>query len=106
MTVVRTSLLALLAVTFVSVSTAQDKTRSLDRREKRQEKRIEQGVKSGELTDREAKRLEMREQKLKADEARAKSDGIVTPKERARLQHEANKTSRRIYKQKHDAQKK
>ena len=85
---------------------AQDKTPNLDKREKRQEKRIEQGVKSGELNKREAARLEAREKKLRADEAKAKADGKVTAKERAKLQHEANKTSRHIYKQKHDKQKK
>ena len=30
--------------------------------------------------------------------------GVVTGRERARLQHEANQQSRRIYRQKHDAQ--
>jgi hypothetical protein len=29
---------------------------------------------------------------------------VVTARERARLQHEANQQSRRIYRQKHDAQ--
>jgi hypothetical protein len=37
-------------------------------------------------------------------EARAKSDGVVTNRERAWMQHEANQQSRRIYRQKHDAQ--
>ncbi len=41
---------------------------------------------------------------LRRAEARAKSDGVVTGRERARLQHEANQQSRRIYRQKHDAQ--
>jgi len=35
---------------------------------------------------------------------RAKSDGVVTPGERAHMQHEENQQSRRIYRQKHDAQ--
>jgi hypothetical protein len=46
-----------------------------------------------------------RENKLAADEAAAKADGKVTRKERARLNHEAHRDSRAIYKQKHDRQK-
>lgn len=87
------------------VSLSQDKTPRVDRREARQQKRIEQGVKSGELTPREAGRLEAREAKIQADEAKAKADGKVTKAERAKLQREQNRTSRRIYRQKHDAQK-
>ena len=79
-------------------------TPRLDRREARQEKRIEQGVKSGQLTEKEAARLEKREERLKAHEAKAKADGVVTAKERARLQAEANHNSRAIAREKHDRQ--
>ena len=106
MNALRLIAIATLAVALTIGSFAQDKTPNIDKRERRQSKRIEQGVKSGELNQREAARLEAREAKLHADEAKAKADGKVTPKERAKLQHEANKTSRHIYRQKHDAQKK
>ena len=36
--------------------------------------------------------------------AKLRADGVVTARERARLQHEANVESQRIYRQKHDAQ--
>ena len=39
-------------------------------------------------------------------QGKAKSDGVVTPAERAKLQREENRTSRDIYRQKHDEQKK
>ena len=39
-------------------------------------------------------------------EDKAKADGKVTPKERARLAKSQNKQARKIAKQKHDAQKK
>ena len=55
-----------------------------------------QGVRSGELTPAERRRLEARERKLRKDEAKAKADGSVTPAERARLQREANRDSRAI----------
>ncbi len=79
-------------------------TPNLDKREANQQRRIDQGVKSGQLTPQEAARLEKRQERLKAHEAKAKSDGVVTPQERARLQSEANRNSRVIAHEKHDRQ--
>ena len=79
-------------------------TPGLDGREHHQAQRIRQGVSSGELTRPETRRLARGEARLHRNEARAKSDGVVTARERANLQHEANVESRRIYRQKHDAQ--
>jgi hypothetical protein len=79
-------------------------TPGLDRREHNQAQRIRQGVQSGELTRPETRRLVRGEARLHRNEARAKSDGVVTARERARLQHEANVESKRISRQKHDAQ--
>lgn len=76
----------------------------LDNREDRQQQRIANGIESGALTAPEAARLERGEARLNRNEAQAKQDGTVTPRERARLQHEANHMSKRIYRQKHDAQ--
>lgn len=83
---------------------ATPSTPNLDRREANQQRRIDQGVNSGQLTPRETARLERRLAKLNADEAKAKSDGVVTPKERAQLQAEANRDSRAIAREKHDRQ--
>jgi uncharacterized membrane protein YebE (DUF533 family) len=100
-----TKLVALvLAAAFAGAALGQDQTPVLDKREARQQKRISQGVASGQLNARETSRLEARETKLNADEAAAKADGKVTRKERAKLQREANRDSRHIDKQKHDAQ--
>ena len=79
-------------------------TPRLDQREANQAGRIHNGVASGELTRPEARRLTAGQVHLRRVEARAKSDGVVTGRERAHLQHEANQQSRRIYRQKHDAQ--
>jgi len=83
---------------------AQTVTPGINNRERRQQKRIRKGVRSGELTKKEAARLEAQQAKTKAAEAVAKSDGKVTAKERVRLQKRENRTSRRIYRQKHDNQ--
>lgn len=88
-----------------SSSLAQEKTPRVDKREKIQKERIKDGVKSGELTRRETRRLAAEQKKIRNDEARAKADGIVTPRERARLNKELNRASRDIHRQKHDNQK-
>ncbi|MCG3193204.1 MAG: hypothetical protein DIJKHBIC_02454 [Thermoanaerobaculia bacterium] len=89
-----------------SVCAQNTNTPNLDKRDQKQETRIQQGEKSGELTDKEAAKLEAGQAKVDAREAAAKADGNVTKKERAELQHARDKQSAKIYKQKHDAQKK
>ncbi len=93
-----TSLLALITLPALAG------TPNLDRREAHQQQRIAHGIESGQLNAREAARLERGEARLNRHEARAKADGMVTRRERAALQHEANNMSKRIYRQKHDAQ--
>lgn len=73
-----------------------------DRRQKNQKHRIKTGVKSGEITKREAKSIHKSEKEARQYEKKAKSDGKVTWKERARLQHKENKSSRKIYRTKHN----
>jgi hypothetical protein len=87
------------------IAFAQTATPKVTKRQARQQARIYQGVKSGELTPREFNRLEKQEGKIAADKAKAKQDGVVTAQERARLHREQNAVSRHIYRQKHDAQK-
>ena len=43
-------------------------------------------------------------QEARAAEDKAKADGVVTPKERAKLARKQDKQSRKIYKEKHDKQ--
>jgi hypothetical protein len=77
---------------------------NIQQRMQNQERRIQQGVNSGALTPKEAGKLEAREAKIKQDEARMKSDGQLTAKERKKLNKELDNASDRIYKQKHDRQ--
>ena len=100
-----TSALALFVVSMGSAAFAQTKTPVVTERQVNQQKRIKQGVKSDELTKREATRLEAQQAKIQAEKKAAKADGQVTPRERAKIQHDQNKASRRIAVQKHDAQK-
>jgi len=98
------SALILALIGIGSAASAQTATPRVTKRQANQQARIGQGVKSGELTPKETQHLEAREAKIQHDKKVAKSDGTVTPAERAKLNHEENRTSRAIYRQKHDAQ--
>ena len=79
--------------------------RGINARQHREQARIRQGIRSGELTRREAARLEAEQARIRVDEAYARrSGGEFTARERARIQRELNRASRDIYRQKHDAQ--
>jgi hypothetical protein len=84
------------------VSIAQ--TRGINRRERCDRERIQQGVRSGELTRREAERLRAEQLRIRAYEARARSDGSLSRRERYRLDEMLDRASRDIYRQKHDNQ--
>ena len=80
-------------------------TRGINSREYREQQRINQGIRSGELTRREARRLEAGLARIRIDERYARSSGGgISPRERARLERELNRESRGIYRQKHDGQ--
>jgi len=99
------SMIAVCAVACLSFSAgAQTNTPNIDQRQQNQQQRINQGIQSGSLTTHEANRLERGETHIQTMEATAKSDGQVTPKERARLENAENKESTRIHRQKHDRQ--
>ena len=85
-----------------SVGVFGQQTNRADKRQKNQKHRVKQGVKSGEITKREAKSIKYSAKSANRYEKKAKSDGKVTWKERARLQHKQNKTSRKIYRTKHN----
>jgi hypothetical protein len=76
----------------------------LAQRPHRKSIRIDQGVASGALTGKEAARLDKGQNRVDNAENKAKADGKVTKKERAHLNKMQNKQSRRIHRQKHDAQ--
>jgi uncharacterized membrane protein YebE (DUF533 family) len=76
-----------------------------DRRQVNQQERIVRGAKSGELTGREAVRMERQHRAIQRDIREARSDdGHLDARERARIQREQNQLSRRIQRQKHDGQ--
>lgn len=77
---------------------------SIDRHQYNQQKRIEQGVRSGQLTRHEAQKLEAEQARIAAMERRAKSDGHVDPWERRQIGKAQAHASRDIYREKHDGE--
>ena len=79
-------------------------THRIDHREVNQEARIHAGVASGQLTRREAFRLEREQASIRHAEARAKADGVVTLRERHELERMQRQASANIRAQMRDAQ--
>lgn len=99
-----TALAALMLGAITLPALAGDNTPRIDKRQSNQERRVDQGIASGKLNQREAARLDRGQDRVDNLENRAKSDGTVTRRERARIHHAQNVESRRIHRQKHDAQ--
>ena len=78
--------------------------RGINARQHREQQRIFRGIRNGELTWNEARRLEGGLSRIRRVERRARADGYLSPRERARLQHGLNRESRRIHRQTHDGQ--
>ncbi len=100
-----TTLRTLTAITGLAIAfgvSAQTNTPKIDQREANQQTRIQNGVATGTLSNREATRMASGQAKVAGMEAAAKADGKVTRAERKAIKQQQNKQSRRIHRQKHD----
>ena len=79
-------------------------TPRIDQRQQNQERRIEQGEKSGALNQKEAARLEKGQARVQKMENKATADGKVTKKEARRIEKAQDRQSKKIYREKHDKQ--
>jgi hypothetical protein len=93
-------LVAALAIT--SIANAQDRTPVINARQHNQERRINNGVRSGELTRNETRHVRNDERRIKAQKRIARADGNVSHNERRAIRHDENRTSRAIYRDKHN----
>ncbi|MBI3528882.1 MAG: hypothetical protein HY067_13050 [Betaproteobacteria bacterium] len=94
---------ALAACTIAAAAHAQN-TADVVQRDVNQQNRIEQGLKSGELTTKEAGKLEREESHIDKMESNALRDGKMTNAEKRRIERAENQASKDIYREKHDAQ--
>jgi hypothetical protein len=80
-------------------------TSDIDRRQENQQKRIQHGVRTGEITRSEYQRLQAEQARIAELERRAKADGYLSASERAYLRSAQNEANRHIYQEKHDGEK-
>jgi uncharacterized membrane protein YebE (DUF533 family) len=83
-------------------ASAQANTPGVDRRQTNQQRRIDRGIASGQLTEEEAARMKQQQEDIKNMESAAKADGVVTKEERAKIQAAQNRASKNIFREKHD----
>ena len=78
----------------------------VNQRQRNQQKRIGEGVENGSLTPAETARLEKQEAAIhhEVKTERKANGGTLTAQERRQVNRQQNRESRRIYRQKHDAQ--
>lgn len=73
-------------------------------RVRHQNRRIDRGVTSGQLTPREAGQAEREQGRIAQERTDARADGRVSRGERREIRHDLKRASRHIYVQKHDSQ--
>ncbi len=95
------SLLILSAIAALSFNAEAGRNNN---RERRQEARIAQGVKSGELTRKETRHLVKGQKKIDAYQKKAMADGELSVKEKVHLEKMQDRQNRKINRQKHDEQ--
>ncbi len=74
----------------------------IEQRQLNQQQRIYNGVRNGSLTPGEAARLEREQARIERQERRLKADGDFTPRERASVQKHLNRSSKHVYRAKHN----
>jgi hypothetical protein len=80
-------------------------TPRIDNRQEKQDRRIEKGVASGQLNQKEAARLEKGQIHVQKMEEKAVSDGKVTKREKRRIEHAQDQQNKSIRRERHDKQK-
>lgn len=83
---------------------AQESAAGVNERQRNQMERIRDGARSGELTRGETQRLVGEQREIRREESAYRSDGVVTPRERADLHRDLNRSSNHIWRERHDAQ--
>lgn len=103
MKILTAAALALIATTTMASAGSSSEHR-IDRREANQERRIHEGLRSGDLTRREARALEAEQAHIRALERNAKRDGHVDRYEARQIERAQDAASRHIAQERHDGE--
>lgn len=90
-------------LTLAFVAGAQTRTPRANTRQVAQQTRIQEGKRSGELTQQETQALRAEQRHIRRVERRAKADGEVTVAERRKLERKQDRSSRHIRRAKNNA---
>ncbi len=96
------AIVAAYLILWTNMASARNDTPGIDGCEHNQKHRIYNGIQNGSLSFRETGQLLRGQAQVHRMERRAKRDGVVTRRERARIHHQQNRQSRRIYRKKHN----
>ena len=94
----------LIAAAFPAASYAGTRDPGVNHRQHIQQQRIQQGVRSGELTRNESRNLQGQAREIRREERNYKADGNFTRAERADVHRDLNRLSRDIRRERHDGQ--
>lgn len=101
MTTLRTIVAIAVGTLFAGAAFAQS-NRDIEQRDRAEQARIDHGVQSGQLTSREASRLNGERAQIERMESRARADGHLSGSERARIDRAQDRLDRNIYLESHD----
>lgn len=95
----------LIAPAFANAQTPTAQHRTIQQRKVEQQRRIAQGVHSGQLTRGETRRLEKQQHAIHREERamRSQDNGRLTRQDRKTIRKQQNQESRRIYRSKHNS---
>lgn len=98
----KVNMFLLITAIFTMALHAQTATPKINQIQKQQQERIKQGVKNGELTPLETRKLEKQQLNIQHAKKVAKSDGVVTKHERRNILNKQKHASKNIYRKKHN----
>lgn len=95
-------LTSLVIALFLATSLSPVLATNVPKRQKKQERRIERGIKNGKITPKEAQRLRDEQATIAVERSLATKDGKVTGRERAQEQHDLNALNKDIHRKKYN----
>ena len=96
------TLTSLVIALFLATAVSPVLATSVPKRQQKQERRIDRGIKNGKITPKEASRLRDQQAIIMAERLQAQKDGKITGRERAQEQHDLNVLNKDIYRKKHN----
>jgi len=96
------TLTSLVIALFLATAVSPVLATSVPKRQQKQERRVDRGIKNGKITPKEAQRLRDEQATITVERKLAERDGKITGRERAQEQHDLNVLNKDIYRKKHN----